>query len=114
MALPLNSRQGFFNKLHQRKNKEKGLIEVLGETKPKVAVPEVRHVPAPVRRANVPRFVAPGTATDHAPVAITAALLAPSFAAILRRTHIVLVPAVLHPFIYVARRVMQPPGVWRE
>src|SRR5207248_5114139 len=88
--------------------KKKVLIEVLGETKPKSGVPVVRLVPIAVRRTNEPRFVVPGTATDHALGAIAAAPLLPVFTAILRRTRVVFMPAVLHPFIYVASRVMQP------
>jgi hypothetical protein len=37
----------------------------LGETKAKIVVPVIGVIPVAVRRANVPRFVVPGTAPDY-------------------------------------------------
>ena len=41
----------------------------LGKTKTNVVVPVVRRVPVTVGRTYVPRFVVPGAAADHTPVA---------------------------------------------
>jgi hypothetical protein len=46
-----------------------GVAGVLGETKTDVVVPVVGGVSVAVRRANVPRFVVPGAAPQHAPAA---------------------------------------------
>ena len=47
----------------------KKLLKVLGETKSNVVVPDARVVPESERRAQVPRFVVPGAAAEHAPAA---------------------------------------------
>ena len=93
------------------KKKCKGLIQVLGETKTKEAEPEVWHAPVPGRRANVPRFVAPGTATDHAQV--TAYSILPS-TTILWCTLVVFVVAILYPLPYIPGRVVNPVRIWLE
>ena len=52
--------------------KSKGLADVLGKTKTHEVEPVVSGEPVPVRRAKVHRIVvAPGTAPNHTPAAVT-------------------------------------------
>jgi hypothetical protein len=53
-----------------KRAKYKGLRNILGKTKANVEEAEVGEVPEPERRAQVLRFVEPGTAADHAQAAL--------------------------------------------
>src|SRR5258708_39556603 len=71
-------------------------------TKPDIAEPEVRHVPAAVRRTEVPRRIVPGTAPNHSCTFRVRARW------ILRRRIPIIVFAVpiTHPFKHVAPQVV--------
>ena len=86
------------------------LIQRPGNTEPEVDEAVSGVGPVAVGRAAVPRAVDPGTAAPHVFITVPTLPGTP----IPRRSPVVLVPAILHPFPYVARRIEQTESIRLE
>ena len=90
--------------------KSQDLIERPGDTEADEVEPVPSVEPAAIGRPEVPREAVPGTAAQLALITCPARPRAP----ITRRTPVTVVPAILHPFPHVARRIENTNGVRLE